>query len=50
MPLAEMAVEGDLERLISEIDAVISSEACTAKEVADAAVSLAYLQSKGDRR
>lgn len=32
------------------IDAIVSAEGATAKDVADAAVSLAYLQVKGNRR
>jgi hypothetical protein len=50
MPLAEVAVDGDLQGALNEIDRIISSESVTAKEVADAAVSLTYLQAKGDRR
>lgn len=48
--LTATPVEGDVAALIKELDSVLSSEACTAKEVADAAVSLAYLQAKGNRR
>lgn len=49
-PLTEVAVEGNVEALLAEIDRVVSAESSTAKDVADAAVSLAYLQAKGDRR
>ena len=45
-----MPVEGNVEALLKEIDAVVSNESATGKEVADAAVSLAYLQAKGNRR
>ena len=48
--LTDVAVEGDVEALLQEISAVVSSETATGKEVADAAVSLAYLQAKGNRR
>ena len=48
--LTEVPSEGDVDGLISEIDRIISSTACTAKEVADAAVALTYLQAKGARR
>mmetsp|Transcript_7149 Transcript_7149/g.12323 ORF Transcript_7149/g.12323 Transcript_7149/m.12323 type:complete len:533 (+) Transcript_7149:71-1669(+) len=47
---ARVAVEGDLEGVLQEIDRVVSSESAGAKEVADAAVALAYLQAKGNRR
>jgi hypothetical protein len=50
MPLAEVAVDGDLDGVLAEIDRILSNEAVSAKEVSDAAVSLAYLQAKGDRR
>lgn len=49
-PLTEVPVEGNVEAVLKEIDAVVSSESATGKEVADAAVSLAYLQAKGNRR
>ncbi|GAX86421.1 hypothetical protein CEUSTIGMA_g13831.t1, partial [Chlamydomonas eustigma] len=49
MALAEVAVDGDLSGVLSEIDHLLSKESVTAKEISDAAVSLAYLQSKGDR-
>jgi len=49
MALAEVAVDGDLSGVLSEIDSILSHASITAKEIADAAVSLAYLQSKGDR-
>uniref|UniRef100_A0A7S3VM75 RAP domain-containing protein n=1 Tax=Dunaliella tertiolecta TaxID=3047 RepID=A0A7S3VM75_DUNTE len=48
--LTEVPVEGNAESLLKEIDAIITNEAATAKEVADAAVSLAYMQAKGNRR
>ncbi|KAG1655038.1 hypothetical protein FOA52_008789 [Chlamydomonas sp. UWO 241] len=50
MALAEVPVDGDLQKVLAEIDAIVSAESCTAKEVADAAVALAYMQAKGDRR
>eukprot|EP00955_Chlamydomonas_euryale_P072336 361367-Chlamydomonas_euryale.AAC.4 len=48
--MAEVAVDGDMGKVISEIDTVLSSESVTGKEVSDAAVALVYLQAKGDRR
>ena len=39
-----------MEGVLREIDRVVSSEAVGAKEVSDAAVALAYLQAKGNRR
>jgi len=39
-----------VESLLKEIDRVVSAETASAKDVADAAVSLAYLQAKGNRR
>ncbi len=48
--LTEVPVEGNVESLLAEIDRIVTSEAATAKEVADAAVSLAYMQAKGNRR
>mmetsp|Transcript_36959 Transcript_36959/g.82171 ORF Transcript_36959/g.82171 Transcript_36959/m.82171 type:complete len:560 (+) Transcript_36959:61-1740(+) len=49
-PVTEVATEGDAESLLTQIDSIVSSESSTAKEVADAAVALAYLQVKGNRR
>ncbi len=49
MALAQVAVDGDLEGVLGEIDRILSNESLSAKEVADAAVALAYLQAKGDR-
>jgi hypothetical protein len=48
--LTAVPVEGDVSGLLAEIDAVVSSEGSTAKDVADAAVALAYVQAKGARR
>lgn len=45
-----VAVEGDVSALLKEIDAIVSSEAVSAKEVADAAVALTYVQAKSNRR
>jgi alpha-D-ribose 1-methylphosphonate 5-triphosphate synthase subunit PhnI len=49
MAVTEVAVDGNVEVLLSEIDRILCSESITAKDVADAAVALAYLQAKGDR-
>jgi hypothetical protein len=43
-------VEGDLAGVLREIDAAVSAEGAGPKDVADAAMSLAYLQARGDRR
>lgn len=48
-PAAAVA-QGDVDGVLKEIDRVISSETAGAKEVSDAAVALAYLQAKGNRR
>lgn len=48
--LTEIAVEGDAEGLLKEIDRAVSAEGASAKDVADAAVALAYVQAKGNRR
>lgn len=48
--LTEVAVEGDAESLLAAIDDIVSKEDVTAKEVADAAVALTYLQAKSNRR
>lgn len=45
-----VAVDGDLAGVSSEIDRILSSDDVSAKEVSDAAVALAYLQAKADRR
>jgi hypothetical protein len=47
--LTEVPVEG-ADSLLQQIDRIITNEAVTAKEVSDAAVSLAYVQAKGNRR
>ncbi len=47
---AEVPVEGDLDGVLASISAQVSSDSAGAKEVADAAVALAYLQAKGNRR
>jgi hypothetical protein len=49
MAVTEVAVDGNAEGVLGEIDRILSGESITAKEVADAAVALAYLQAKGDR-
>ncbi|KIY94756.1 hypothetical protein MNEG_13206 [Monoraphidium neglectum] len=49
-PLAATAVEGDLEGVLRGIDAAVSAENAGPKDVADAALSLALLQARGDRR
>lgn len=49
-PRMSLAVDGDLQATLSQIDAIVSNENSTAKDVSDAAVSLAYLQAKDDRR
>lgn len=48
--LAEVALEGDGEGVLKEIGSIVDSESASPKEVADAAVALAYLQIKGNRR
>ncbi|KAL6757045.1 mitochondrial F1F0 ATP synthase associated protein [Haematococcus lacustris] len=48
--MTEVAVEGDAETLLRELDSIITSDSVGAKEVSDAAVALAYLQAKGNRR
>ena len=47
---AQMQIQGDLSAVLSEVDAVVSREDVTAKDIADAAMALAYLQARGDRR
>ncbi|KAI8472216.1 MAG: mitochondrial F1F0 ATP synthase associated protein [Monoraphidium minutum] len=49
-PLAATAVEGDLAGVLREIDAAMSAEGASPKDVADAAMGLALLQARGDRR
>lgn len=49
MAVTEVAVDGNADGVLGEIDRILSGESITAKEVADAAVALAYLQAKGDR-
>jgi hypothetical protein len=43
-------VQGDLSAVLAEVDAVVSREDASPKDVADAAMTLAYLQARGDRR
>jgi hypothetical protein len=43
-------VEGDVAKLIASLDEVLSAEGVTGAVVADAAVTLTYLQVKGNRR
>lgn len=43
-------MQGDLSAVLSEVDAVVSREDAAPKDVADAAMALAYLQARGDRR
>lgn len=45
-----LAVEGDIPKLLSAIDAAVSSDSATPKDVADAAMALAYLQARDNRR
>jgi hypothetical protein len=45
-----VAVEGDVDGVLSSIDKLVTSDSASAKDVADAAVALAYLQAKGNRR
>lgn len=47
---AAVAVEGNVDAFLSDVDAVIGSDACSAKDVADAALAFTYLQAKGNRR
>eukprot|EP00878_Enallax_costatus_P013614 GHUV01014235.1.p1 GENE.GHUV01014235.1~~GHUV01014235.1.p1 ORF type:complete len:263 (+),score=91.86 GHUV01014235.1:202-990(+) len=47
---AQMQVQGDLSAVLSEVDAVVSREDAKPKDIADAAMALAYLQARGDRR
>ena len=47
---AQMQVQGDLSAVLSEVDAVVSGEDAKPKDIADAAMALAYLQARGDRR
>lgn len=47
---SEVTVQGDLSAVLSEVDAVVSREDAAPKDVADAAMALAYLQARGDRR
>ena len=49
MAVTEVAVDGNAAGVLGEIERILSSESITAKDVADAAVALAYLQAKGDR-
>lgn len=43
-------MQGDLSALLSEVDALVSRPDAGPKDVADAAMALAYLQARGDRR
>jgi hypothetical protein len=43
-------VQGDLSAVLAEVDAVVSKEGAGAKDIADAAMALAFLQARGDRR
>lgn len=47
---AQMQIQGDLSAVLSEVDAVVSRDNVQAKDIADAALALAYLQARGDRR
>eukprot|EP00798_Chlamydomonas_sp_ICE-L_P021340 gene21340-28275_t len=49
-PITSVPVEGDVAGVLKQISDIVTSETATGKEVADAAVSLAYLQVKGARR
>jgi hypothetical protein len=43
-------VSGDVAGVLAGIDAVVSGEGVTPKDIADAAMSLTFLKAKGDRR
>lgn len=43
-------MQGDLSAVLSEVDALVSREDAGPKDVADAAMALALLQARGDRR
>lgn len=47
---AQMNVQGDTSAVLAELDAVVSRQDAGAKDVADAAMALAFLQARGDRR
>jgi len=49
-PATAVAVEGDVDGFLRDVVGVIDSDACGAKDVADAALALTYLQAKGNRR
>lgn len=49
-PVAQVAVNGDVDAFVRDVDAVISNDTCNAKDVADAALALTYIQVKGNRR
>lgn len=48
--LSQVTVDGNLSGFLAELDRVVSSETCSAQELSDSAVSLAYLQANGDRK
>lgn len=43
-------MQGDMSAVLAEVDAVVSRGDASPKDVADAAMALAYLQARGDRR
>lgn len=45
-----LAVQGDLSAVLSEVDALLTGGSAGPKDVADAAMALAALQARGDRR
>jgi hypothetical protein len=49
-PAAALPVDGDLSGVLRAIDAAVSAEGAGPKDVADAAMGLAFLQARGDRR
>ena len=48
--MTAVPVDGNVDALLKQIDTVVSDDASTVKDVADAAVALAYVQAKGARR
>lgn len=47
---AAVTVQGDMSAVLAQVDGVVSREDASPKDVADAAMALAYLQARGDRR
>lgn len=48
--ISQVALDGNADAFLGEVDTLISKAGATPAEVADAAVSLAYLQATGNRR